>query len=289
MVRLSEIYRQSKNTLEKSGVEAFDFDARCIIEDVFGTGFAQLMISDKCVSEENQKRISDMINKRSEGYPLQYILGEWEFYGLPFKVGDGVLIPRADTETLVEAVLEYCKSRENLKIADLCAGSGCIAVSLEKNTINSEVYAVELSDKAYKYLEENIILNNSAVESVKGDVLSADTAEKFHELDVIVSNPPYLTAEDMNNLQKEVSYEPEAALYGKTADGLEFYRTIPKIWKNSLKTGGFMAFEIGMGQEKDVIEILAENGFSDIRTYKDLAGIIRVVSGIKRQVAASHF
>lgn len=282
MVTVSEIYRKSKSILKESGTDDYEFDVKCIIEDVLGMGFAQLMISGRGVSESDEKRIADMTEKRAKGYPLQYILGEWEFYGLPFRVGEGVLIPRPDTETLVETAVEYIKMHENPKVADLCAGSGCIAVSVEKNTVNSEVYAVELSDMAYSYLEKNIVLNESAVKAVKGDVLSESTADKFHELDIIVSNPPYLTAEDMKNLQKEVSYEPEPALYGKTPDGLEFYRVIPEIWRNSLKTGGMMAFEIGIGQENDVMKILENNNFSDIKTYKDLSGITRVVSGIKK-------
>lgn len=281
MVKVSEIYRKSESILEESGTADSGFDAKCIIEDVLEKSFAQLTASDICVCESDERRIYDMVNRRSSGYPLQYILGEWEFYGLPFRVGEGVLIPRPDTETLVETALEYCKSHENPKIADLCAGSGCIAVAVEKNTVNSQIYAVELSDKAYSYLEKNISLNNSSVKAVKGDVLCKNTADGFHELDIIVSNPPYLTENDMKNLQKEVSYEPQSALYGKTADGLEFYRIIPEVWKKSLKTGGMIAFEIGAGQERDVSEILENSGFSDIRTYSDLSGITRVVSGRK--------
>lgn len=281
MVRISEIYRRSRNILEHSGIESYDFDTKCIIEDVLGMRFAQLMLADKYVSENQQKIISDMIKKRSAGYPLQYILGEWEFYGLPFRVGEGVLIPRPDTETLVETVLEYAGKHENLKIADLCAGSGCISIAIEKNTANSDVYAIEFSDKAYKYLEENIKLNNSSVKPYKADVLKYETAEKFSECDIIISNPPYLTEDDMKNLQREVTYEPSTALYGMTSDGLEFYRKIPQIWYNSLKHGGMMAFEVGIGQSEDVSEILKENGFEDIKTVNDLAGIARVVYGRK--------
>jgi release factor glutamine methyltransferase len=224
--------------------------------------------------------MTDMIKKRSSGYPLQYILGEWEFYGLPFIVGEGVLIPRPDTETLVDKVLEYAGKHENLKIADLCSGSGCIATAIEKNTVNSDVYAVEISDIAYKYLEKNIELNSSSVKPYKADVLRYETAEKFRDFDVIVSNPPYLTEDDMKHLQKEVSYEPEMALYGNS-DGLEFYRRIPEIWYNSLKHGGMMAFEVGMGQAQDVAEILKENGFKDIKAVNDLSGIARAVYGRK--------
>ncbi len=280
MVKLSEFYRKAKNILEKSGIESCDFDTRCIIEDVLGMSFARLIIYDKYISQQHQEIMTDMIKKRSSGYPLQYILGEWEFYGLPFIVGEGVLIPRPDTETLVDKVLEYAGKHENLKIADLCSGSGCIATAIEKNTVNSDVYAVEISDIAYKYLEKNIELNSSSVKPYKADVLRYETAEKFRDFDVIVSNPPYLTEDDMKHLQKEVSYEPEMALYGNS-DGLEFYRRIPEIWYNSLKHGGMMAFEVGMGQAQDVAEILKENGFKDIKAVNDLSGIARAVYGRK--------
>lgn len=281
MVTIAQIIKNSEEILKNNNIESFSFDTRCIVEDVLNMNFQLILLnSSKEISEDDEKKISEMIKKRAENYPLQYILGEWEFYGLPFKVGEGVLIPRPDTETLVDTVLEYCKNKSEVKIIDLCSGSGCIAITLEKNTLNSDVYAVEISDNAYKYLDENISLNNSSVKAVKGDVLSEKTALLFENADVIVSNPPYLTKEDMENLQKEVSFEPEKALFGNN-DGLEFYRLIPKIWNKCLKKGGLMAFEIGIGQENDVIEFMKENGFVNIETQKDLAGIVRVVCGVK--------
>ncbi len=281
MVTIAQIIKNSEEILKNNNIESFSFDTRCIVEDVLNMNFQMILLnSSKEISEDDEKKISEMIKKRAENYPLQYILGEWEFYGLPFKVGEGVLIPRPDTETLVDTVLEYCKNKSEVKIIDLCSGSGCIAITLEKNTLNSDVYAVEISDNAYKYLDENISLNNSSVKAVKGDVLSEKTALLFENADVIVSNPPYLTKEDMENLQKEVSFEPEKALFGNN-DGLEFYRLIPKIWNKCLKKGGLMAFEIGIGQENDVIEFMKQNGFVNIETQKDLAGIVRVVYGVK--------
>lgn len=281
MVSISEFYRKSRSILENSGIESFDFDVRCIMEDVLGMGFAQLMASGKDITGQNEQTMQNMIKKRSSGYPLQYILGEWEFYGLPFKVGEGVLIPRQDTETLADVVTEYSRGKKGLKILDLCSGSGCLAVAVEKNTDNSDVTAVELSEKAFEYLNENIKLNGSSVKALRADVLKSETAENFRDYDVIMSNPPYLTADDMENLQREVSYEPRTALYGKTDDGLEFYRVISEIWYSSLKRNGIMAFEAGKGQAEDIAEILMKNGFSDIKITDDLAGIARVVSGRK--------
>ena len=156
---------------------------------------------------------------------------------MPFYVGEGVLIPRQDTETLVETVLKI-KLPENPKILDLCSGSGCIAVSLALNIKNADVTAVEISDKAAEYIKKNAELNNTDLNIVKDDVLSEKTAEIFSGIDAIVCNPPYLTADDMKSLQKEVTFEPETALFGGK-DGLDFYRNITKLWKDCLKSGGY--------------------------------------------------
>jgi release factor glutamine methyltransferase len=221
-----------------------------------------------------------MLNKRIEGYPLQYILGEWEFYGLPFKLGEGVLIPRPDTETLVDYVLEFARDMTDPKIVDLCSGSGCIAIAIDKNIPNAQIHAVEVSQGAADYLRQNIELNSSAVQLVVGDVLDTNVVDSFNELDIIVSNPPYLTDEDFKSLQKEVSFEPKMALYGGE-EGMTFYREITEKWGRSLKTGGLLAFEIGIKQEDSVKEILEQNSFRDIDYRCDLNGIIRVVAGIK--------
>ena len=144
---------------------------------------------------------------------------------------------------------------------------------------NVEYHAIELSTIAYSYLVDNIALNNSKVVSHLGDVLEPSTAEEFSGLDVITANPPYLTEDDMENLQKEVSFEPKISLFGGN-DGLNYYREICKIWKKSLKVGGMIVFEIGQNQEEDVSKIMLDNGFSDIAVIPDLCGINRVISGI---------
>ncbi|MDE6726772.1 MAG: peptide chain release factor N(5)-glutamine methyltransferase, partial [Oscillospiraceae bacterium] len=207
-----------------------------------------------------------------------YILGEWEFYRLPFKVGEGVLIPRQDTETLVDTAARFLRERDAWarKTLDLCAGSGCIGIALAK-TAAAEVTCVEKSRRAFGYLEENAALNHVSVRAVLGDALDENTVTG--EYDLIVSNPPYLTESDMRSLQKEVSFEPEAALFGGT-DGLDFYRGIIPIYARKLVSGGMIAVEIGMGQESAVSGIFRENGL-DPRLEKDMRGIYRVVYGIK--------
>ena len=145
---------------------------------------------------------------------------------------------------------------------------------------NADVTAVEISDKAAEYIKKNAELNNTDLNIVKDDVLSEKTAEIFSGIDAIVCNPPYLTADDMKSLQKEVTFEPETALFGGK-DGLDFYRNITKLWKDCLKSGGILAYEIGMGQEDAVMKILEENNFINIEMTEDLSGIIRVVRGEK--------
>jgi release factor glutamine methyltransferase len=234
--------------------------------------------------EETIRGVAEKLKRLLEGEPLAYVLGEWEFYGLPMKVGEGVLIPRPDTETIIDTILEkYSERTKNApQIADLCSGSGCIAITLKKYIPDSSVTAIEYSDDAIKYLRENAQLNGADIKIVKGDVLDERTARCFEKLDILVSNPPYLTGEEMDTLQTEVSFEPELALRGGD-DGLDYYRKITPLWRNSIKSGGIILYEIGMGQENDVTAILQENGFENILYSRDTAGIIRIVSAEKKQ------
>ena len=225
-----ELYFHAKKIFECNNIESASFEAMCILEHVFGKKLSVLLLEKPTASEEQKNTVNNLAYRRISGYPLQYLLGKWEFFGLPFYVGEGVLIPRQDTETLVETVLKI-KLPENPKILDLCSGSGCIAVSLALNIKNADVTAVEISDKAAEYIKKNAELNNTDLNIVKDDVLSEKTAEIFSGIDVIVCNPPYLTAEDMKSLQKEVTFEPETALFGGK-DGLDFYRNITKLWKD---------------------------------------------------------
>ncbi|MDE5764745.1 MAG: peptide chain release factor N(5)-glutamine methyltransferase [Ruminococcus sp.] len=279
MVNRLELYRKCIRELEKNDIPDAEFDTACIFQEALNEK-NPLFRPDASVSRSCELRIFSDIEKRCKGIPLQYIIGKWDFWKYTFKVGKGVLIPRPDTETLIENVLDICRknSLKSPKILDLCAGSGCIAVTLDKEINSSVVYAVEKSENAFRYLEENIRLNNSGVKSVMADVLDVKTAENFRDFDIIVSNPPYLTAEEMTELQTEVRHEPETALYGGT-DGFDFYRGITEIWKNSLKKGGYICFEFGMGQHEAVGEILKSHNFKDIIYSRDGGKIIRSAVG----------
>lgn len=274
-----------------------DFDKGCLLRDIGKITREQLALHPEAeVSPELCQKVLAAANTRALGYPLQYILGTWEFYGLPFRVGEGVLIPRADTEALVDTALVklremYLHEKRPLHIIDLCSGSGCVAISIAKEMGDrAKLYAVEMSGEALPYLLENVRLNNVNVRLFRGDVMNGRMLDNFRDpvdderfipIDCIVCNPPYLTDEEMSELQTEVSYEPETALYGGT-DGLKFYRVIACMWNYLLSPGGLMIFETGDKQAAIVGRILEENGFGGIFTANDGAGIVRVVGGSKK-------
>lgn len=274
-----ELYDLVHKRLCEGAVEDAAFEAGVMMEEVFGRSWQTDVILDRLLYDESDsKKLFDMADRRSRGEPLQYIIGNWEFYGLTFKVGEGVLIPRQDTETLVESALELIKPIKRPKLVDLCSGTGCIPITVASKRPDCEAYAVELFDKAYGYLEENVKIHGNRVKPIKGDVLSPEVAAGFSDADVITANPPYLTQEDMFRLQREVRHEPQTALYGG-ADGLDYYRTIACIWKNALKEGGYLIFEVGVTQSADVKNILENEGFRDVKIYNDLTGRPRAVSG----------
>ena len=274
-----------QNILEKAGVYAPAFELAEIITHATGLSRTEQLTAqvgnmasqDEAVLTGVQiNGIDEVIRRRISGEPLQYIIGKWEFYGLEFYVGEGVLIPRAETETLVETALLLCKGNTAPKIADYCSGTGCVAIALAHCLPKAELTAVELSQEACEYLLKNIELNNAVnVSLLKADVL-IDFWEGDEALDMITSNPPYICTAELEGLRREVQYEPKMALDG-AEDGLLFYKKIAKNNKSHLKKGGWLVLEVGDTQSKEVYEILAENGYENIDTKKDLAGFTRVV------------
>ncbi|MBQ2273890.1 MAG: peptide chain release factor N(5)-glutamine methyltransferase [Clostridia bacterium] len=257
MVALN-VQKYAQKKLAEAGIESALFEARQIAAFLGNT---------------SEEELDAVLKRRIDGEPLQYILGEWEFYDLPFYVGEGVLIPRPDTETLAEFAIDRAGTRETVCM-DLCSGSGCLAITLDKHSVNATVYAMELSDKAFEYLKKNIERNASSVRAVKGDVLEDD----FGEFDLIISNPPFIKTADLDTLQKEVKREPQMALDGGD-DGLVFYRKIAEKWVPHLKSGGTLAVEIGIGQGDDVKAIFKAAGLKNIGSRNDLSGIERVIFG----------
>ncbi len=234
-----------------------------------------LFSADSEVGFFSRININRALTKRKKGIPLQYILGEWEFYSLPFKVGKGVLIPRAESEMLVDLALDEIALCDRFEVLDLCAGSGALGVAIKKNCPEARVTLVEKSKKAFKFLKKNVKLNDVEVKAILEDV--ADFIPE-NKADLIVCNPPYISKKDMKTLQNEVKKEPIMALYGGK-DGLDFYRMICSRAERYLKIGGALFFEIGYDQAEDVSAVMVRNGFAEVQVTKDYSGNNRIVSG----------
>lgn len=286
MTSLFTLYRWGVQEIFSVAPETAEYETALLIEKFFGISRTRLLSFGKEIFPKDEDTFSykEAVKKRVQGQPLQYILGEWEFYGLKFKVGRGVLVPRADTETLVDEAVEYLGriKRENperkLRILDLCSGSGCIAISVGKKFPKDEVLALELMDVPLEYLKENIAQNGAQnVTALKGDMLT--DYNNFGDFDLILSNPPYIPKDDIENLSKEVKNEPVTALDGGE-DGLDFYRVLGANWTERLKKGGAMMVEIGIGQESEVEELFSKN-LNKVYSKKDLNGIYRIVVGHK--------
>ena len=246
-----------------------DFETREILCFILSIEKTTLLSEpERLLQKDEVRRIKKAALLRKKNVPLQYILGYWEFYGRRFFVDRRVLIPRSDTETLIDAV--KAKSGPSPRFLDLCAGSGIIGLTLEKELSGSGVM-VEKDKKALSLLRENSALHNSRLEIVRADVLKNC---HFGNFDIIVSNPPYVTKGEYKTLDKQVKKEPKKALVAPE-NGLLFYRKIVENFSNCLNPDGFFAFEIGAGQKKAVEKILSD--FAEISTIKDLSGNDRVV------------
>ena len=276
MMTVKEAFEEIAERFDKAGVDSPAFEVSVMMEDLLGLPkSAERACPNAVLKPEQEEVLFAAAEKRISGFPLQYIIGNWEFYGRKFFVGEGVLIPRPETELLCEWVLKYYSRSMPPRIIDLCSGSGCIAITLAKELPGAKVTAVELYDGAFGYLLKNNALHGNCIEAVKGDALVP-----FGEFDCVVSNPPYITEDEMKELQTEVTFEPETALFGGK-DGLDFYRSIAKKWFEHLSTGGVIAFEIGDAQGEDVKNILTENGYKNAAVMKDYEGRDRIVTAIK--------
>ena len=268
---INELIRKGMETLENK-VENPIREARLILALSAGISVSDIIIrGGECVCAECEKNYFLNIEKRASGMPFAYITGEQEFYGLQFSVNENVLIPRADTEILVE----YALSVGGKNVLDLCTGSGCIAVTLAKNLQGARVTAVDISPAALEVAKKNASENGCDVSFLEMDILSEIPQGKY---DLIVSNPPYIEKAELSTLMKDViEFEPRLALDGGT-DGLIFYKRICDFAPQILEKGGTLAFEIGYNQYESVYEIMKEN-FTEIGYKEDLSGIKRVLYG----------
>lgn len=272
-----EAYNDCKKQLQVAGIEDYVFEAKCIIRHITGYTNAQILTKyTQPLTEFQQNNLTAIIKQRLIRYPLQYIIGKWNFFGREFFVGPGVLIPRSDTETLIDVCLEGIKEKQNPRVLDLCAGTGCIGMTIKGECPEADVTLVEKYDEALSFTNKNALHNNLDVKIVKGDVLKTEGVQGLYDL--IVSNPPYITDDDMKDLQPEVQFEPATALEGGE-DGLKFYRHIAKEYKKHLAPNGVLAFEVGINEAEAVACIMEQNGFTNIQTRKDYCDIDRVVFG----------
>ncbi len=254
-------------------------EARSIIELVTGLNQQRQILDYKYNLKENEeKEILSILKKRQGGYPLQYILGSWSFMGVDYCIGEGVLIPRDDTEVVVRSVIPYLQKIEKPKILDLCSGSGIIPITLKRMFNDADVSALELSDKAIFYLEKNIERLAPEVKLLKGDLRELYGEFDNEEFDLIISNPPYIKKSDLSTLQIEVQSEPTLALDGGES-GFDFYYDIVRLYTPKLKNGGVLAFELGEGQFATVKTLMENNSFVNTQGYKDFGNIYRAING----------
>ena len=275
---VNEIYQSGLKLLENNNIENSKFEAQSLLQKAFSLDRIGFIIHKTDKADENcSHNFLKFIEKRISGEPLQYILGEWSFMGFDFKVGRGVLIPRDDTEVVVNLCIDFLENRTDKKTVDLCSGSGAIAVALDKIS-GAKVTAVEIDETAFSYLETNVKENNSSVKPVMADALEICDTFADGELDLIVSNPPYIKSADIETLQKEVQLEPRLALDGGE-DGCDFYRVIVSRWSRKRNMGGALAFVLGENQADAVKALMAEQGFSDFKISLDFGGVQRAIIG----------
>ena len=284
-----DIFNKSVDYLKKNGVPSPLLDTEYIFSDVLKVSRNTLKYSmSREIKEENKDKIREMLVLRAKKRkPLQYILGEWEFYGLPFKVSEGVLIPRADTEILVEQCIQLMREVEEPNILDIGSGTGAISIAIANELKSSSVTGIDINEKAIELANENKTLNKiENVNFIKSDLF--EKIDKDFKYDLIVSNPPYISKNEYETLMPEVkNYEPQNALTD-LGDGLYFYREISKLAGEHLKDTAYLAYEIGYNQAKDVTKILQNNNFDILSVIKDYGGNDRVVIA-KKTIKTNNF
>ena len=272
------IIKYSKELEEISSTPRLDVET--LLQKVLDVDRLYILLNlEKTLSEDEERLFNKFITERLNNRPIAYIVENREFMGLDFYVKEGVLIPRPDTEVLVEEVIELGKDKGPINILDIGTGSGSITVSLAKYLENAKITSVDISDIALEIGKINAVNNNvdNKINFVKSDLFT--NIDKNMKFDIIVSNPPYIKREVIETLDKQVKdFEPYNALEGGI-DGLDFYRAITSQAKDYLKEGGILAYEVGHDQSEDVSKLMEKDGYTNIYTRKDLQQIDRVVIG----------
>ena len=269
----NELYLSARNTLKKAGVEAYSLEARILAANASGKT-KEAFLRDLALYSSNE------CEQRLNGEPLAYVTGEWEFFGLPMEITSDVLIPRSDTEVLVECALRALMGRKmDARILDLCAGSGCIGCALAHELPAARLVEVDISDAALEVCRRNARRNRlSRIIALKADALKKPPMS-IGTFDLIVSNPPYVPSMEILTLDSSVrDYEPLGALDGGE-DGLMFYRAIIRYWRHLLRPGGWLMFEVGEDQAESVLGYMKDAGLESLYAVEDTQGIKRVVVG----------
>ena len=278
----NNLYLDTRNRLRKAGVIDAQTEARELVCYAADKTREQL-IRDMSLyaSGDLERRVEELIQRRLQGEPVAYIVGEWEFYGLPLDVSREVLVPRVDTEVLAERAIEKARAAgEGGRVLDLCAGSGCVGLAVAANAPECRVVLADLSEGALRLCKQNVRRNslNARVTCMSVNAME-QPSPMLWDFDVIACNPPYIPTGDIAGLDISVKeFEPHMALDGGV-DGLDFYRFITAKWKSALRLGGTLIYEVGIGQAEQVVEIMTENGFENIIVTPDTHGIPRVVEG----------
>ncbi|MGN0298143.1 MAG: peptide chain release factor N(5)-glutamine methyltransferase [Lachnospiraceae bacterium] len=278
----NELLEQGEAVLRQAGVSESKLDAWYLLSYVFQINRMNFLMT-RNIREEKEESLlhiyEELIEKRAQRIPLQYLTHEQEFMGMKFYVDESVLIPRQDTECLVEEILNDFSGRQQISIMDMCTGSGCIGISLKKLGQFEEVFAADISVEALKVAQKNAQNLSAELKFYESDLFAAIPTTKTY--DVIVSNPPYISESERSNLMPEVVvYEPSMALFAEE-EGTVFYRRLAQAGRNYLKEDGWIYFEIGCEQADAVSQILKECGYHQISVRRDLAGLDRVVKARK--------
>ncbi|UCE66552.1 MAG: peptide chain release factor N(5)-glutamine methyltransferase [Candidatus Zixiibacteriota bacterium] len=270
-----------KKQLKKSGIEDFDFSAEALLRNILNLSRPGLLLNPERPVDQNKiDEYKDLISERAKRVPLQYLIGYVEFYNVKIKCDRRALIPRPETEVLVEIVLEKLKDFKSPKILDIGTGSGNIAIALASNMDTGSVVGVDISEDALNLARENAAENNvqKHTKFLTGDILDGKIIEDLDIFDCVVSNPPYVAESEKDILQPEViEYEPRTALFS-SGDPLRFFKVIIGIAPKILRSHGLMAFEVGLGQAETVKDLMSST-FTDLYSYRDLSGIERVIAG----------
>jgi len=281
MLTVLEAIQLSTTYLEKKGVESARTNAELLLADILNCKRLELYLSfDKPLKENELDIYREFIKKRGQRIPLQYILGYVDFYGYKFCVDQNVLIPRPETELLVEKIIEDNSAKDKLRILDIGCGSGNISLVLANKLTQAEVIGIDISEAALSNAEKNksAIKENDNITFLQIDILN-DSVEHLGKFDIIVSNPPYISLNDFNELEPELkNFEPRISLTDEN-DGLSFYRRIISLAKEILNTAGRIYFEVGKDQYKPISEMMLKTGFSNMKVIKDYSGIERIVFG----------